>query len=77
MAKGGSTVTYGDMKSTLNLRYQPQGMGRLLDLLSIDCELRGEPSLAALVVGDQTGEVGSDFSGDPATERADLYRFWK
>ncbi len=69
VARSGSTMTYGDLRSDLGLPYRPQGMGRLLDLLSEDCFRRGEPSLASIVVSGSTGEVGSDFDGDPEAER--------
>ena len=67
------TVTYGELKARLQLPWATTGMGRMLDLLSVDCERRGEPSLAAIVVGKQTGEVGHDFDGDPVAERARVY----
>jgi hypothetical protein len=51
-------------------------MGRLLDLLSVDCDRRGEPSLAAIVVNAVTGEIGDDFDGDAAAERRRLYANW-
>lgn len=52
-------------------------MGRLLDVISEDCHLRGEPSLAALVVNAGTGEVGGDYEwGDPVLERRRLYDYW-
>jgi hypothetical protein len=40
-----------------------RGSGRALDLLSWDCERRGEPSLACLFVRQSDGEVGSGFGG--------------
>jgi len=50
----------------------------VLDVLTIDCRNRREPSLAALVVhkgGD--GDVGSGFIGDAAAERNECYRHWQ
>jgi hypothetical protein len=76
VAKAGATITYGDLQAALDLPYRPQGMGRLLDLLSEDCFRRGEPSLASIVVNASTGEVGSDFDGDPVSERELVYRHW-
>lgn len=76
VARTGGTVTYGEVRSDLGLPYAATGMGRLLDLVSIDCFRRGEPSLAALVVSASTGEVGADFDGDAAAERRDLVEFW-
>ena len=73
VARAGQTITYGELKERLNLPWAVNGLGRALDLLSVDCERRGEPSLAALVVTQGTGEVGSDFDGDPVAERAAVY----
>lgn len=77
VAKAADTTTYGQLVDDLELQYLPRGLGRLLDLLSEDCFRRDEPSLAALVVSDTTGEVGSDFGGDAVTERTALYAYWK
>lgn len=76
VARNGGTTTYGELKDDLELSYVPQGLGRLMDLLSVDCTRRDEPSLAALVVTGHTGEVGYDFAGDAAAERELLYNFW-
>lgn len=67
------TVSYTELKERADLPYAQNGLGRLLDLLSEDCFRRGEPSLASLVVNRSTGEVGSDFAGDPVAERADVF----
>lgn len=72
LARAGRTTTYGELKNALALPYSVNGLGRPLDLLSIDCGRRGEPSLAALVVNASTGEVGSDFDGDPVAARNDI-----
>lgn len=77
VAKDGSTTTYGELKADLGLPHPANGLGRLLDLLSEDCRRRREPSLAAIVVGAETGEVGSDFGGDPVAERQALYAHWQ
>ncbi|MBM4570216.1 hypothetical protein GS896_27455 [Rhodococcus hoagii] len=76
-ATRGTTVTYGDILHALDLPYPPNGLGRILDLLSEDCVRRGEYSLAALAVSKATGEVGSSFAGDAAQERGLLYGFWQ
>ena len=73
VARRRQTVTYGRLKADLDLPYLVQGMGRLLDLLSEDCRRRGEPSLAALVVNQATGEVGDDVGGEAAAERELVY----
>ncbi|GAB3928593.1 hypothetical protein GCM10029976_026680 [Kribbella albertanoniae] len=77
VAANGETITYGTLKQQLGLPHPPNGLGRLLDLLSVDCERRGEPSLASLVVNSGTGEVGHDFDGEPMSERGDVYRQWR
>src|SRR5262245_9848562 len=77
VARHGGTMTYGDASSMMNRAYAPNGLGRALDALSIDCERRGELSLVALVVRKDSGEVGSAFVGDPASARSECYRRWK
>lgn len=77
VARHDGRVTYGQVVRDLDLPYLPRGMGRLLDLLSEDCHRRNEPSLAALVVSDSSGEVGSDFAGDAAAERRELVLHWR
>jgi hypothetical protein len=76
VAKAGQTTTYGELKAHAGLPYAPNGLGRPLDLLSEDCRRRDEPSLASLVVSAATGEVGSDFGGDPVAERVAVYALW-
>jgi hypothetical protein len=77
VARHGGTMTYGEASSVMNRAYAPNGLGRALDALSIDCERRGEPSLAALVVHKDSGEVGSSFVGEPAAARSECYQRWK
>ncbi|WP_152975450.1 hypothetical protein [Rhodococcus rhodochrous] len=59
------------------LPHATDGLGRVLDLLSEDCFRRGGPSLAALVVAQSTGEVGSAFRGNPSSERTNVYKHWR
>ena len=59
----GEVITYGEAAVAIDWLYIPQGFGRALDLLSWDCEQRGEPSLACLFVRQGDGEVGSGFVG--------------
>lgn len=40
VAKNGQTITYGELREQARLPHRAQGMGRLLDLLSIDCGRR-------------------------------------
>ncbi len=51
-------------------------MGEVLDVLAIDCELRGEPRLDALVVRQVQGEVGQGFDGDAPRDRAACWAYW-
>jgi hypothetical protein len=77
VAQAGGTITYGGLKADVGMPHPTNGLGRLLDLLSEDCFRRKEPSLASLVVNGSTGEVGSDFDGDAATERVLVYKRWR
>ena len=74
-ASAGETVTYGELREELDLPYLVQGMGRLLDLLTVDCARRGEPSLASLVVSAATGEVGSGYGRGAADERDRVHAY--
>lgn len=75
-AQAGTTITYGEVVRDLRLPVPPKGLGRLLVLLSEDCERRGEPSLAALVVRQSTGEVGSGYGPQAPADRRELIDFW-
>lgn len=75
-ARASATMTYGQASEVCERAYIPQGMGKLLDVLSVDCERRGEPSLAALVVRQDAGEVGDSFIGDAKAARLDCYAHW-
>lgn len=70
-----ATLLYGEVAPLLGL--VSQGMGRTLDLLTEDCGRRNEPSLAALVVRADTGQVGAGFVGDDAAERERCYGYWR
>lgn len=76
VARVKQTITYSDLKREAQVPHSVNGQGRLLDMLSEDCFRRDEPSLAALVVNGDTGEVGDDFEGDPVTERELVYGHW-
>jgi hypothetical protein len=71
-----STLTYRDVKVVIDDLYNPQGLGPLLDLISLDSQERGEPSLAALVVRADTGECGDGFVGKPGVAREECYKYW-
>ena len=72
-----STLTYQEASEAIDRLFAPQGLGRPLDLLSHDCITRGEPSLAALVIGKRTGTVGSAYIGEDAAERERCYKHWR
>lgn len=76
VARRGQTITYGELKAAANLSHPPNGMGRLLDVISEDCRLRDEPSLAPLVVNGMTREVGADYEGEPDFDRQRVYDYW-
>ena len=71
-----TTITYGELKSEAALPHMPTGMGRLLDLTKVECERRGEPDLAALVVNAQTREVGDMYGTGAVGEREQVYQHW-
>lgn len=71
-----STVTYGELVAALRLPTSPKGLGRLLVLLSEDCARRGEPTLAAIVVTQATGEVGDGYGEGARSDREELYDHW-
>jgi hypothetical protein len=74
-----STLTYMEAERAIDLLYPARGLGAALDLLSYDCIKRGEPSLAALVVRKDSGEVGHGFIGGAAAaaaEREKCYGSW-
>lgn len=76
VAQQGETVTYGEVVAGTGITHLPRGLGRLMDLLSEDCFLTEEPSLAALVVNQSTQEVGEAFTGDAGAEREYVYEYW-
>lgn len=75
-ARAGTTITYGEVVRALRLPVPPKGLGRLLVLLSEDCARRGEPTLAALVVRQSTGEVGDGYGPQARDDRKELLDFW-
>lgn len=75
-AQARSITTYGLLSDATGAPYTAQGWGPALDVLSVDCAERGEPSLASLVVRKREGEVGSAFVGDAAAERMRCWAFW-
>jgi hypothetical protein len=75
-ARAGTTITYGEVVRALHLPVPPKGLGRLLVLLSEDCARRGEPTLAALVVKQSTGEVGDGYGPQASDDRRALIDFW-
>jgi hypothetical protein len=75
-ARARATVTYGELVATLKLPCPPKGLGRLLVLLSEDCYRRGEPTLAAIVVTQATGEVGDGYGDGASADRSELYAHW-
>ncbi|GAA5144048.1 hypothetical protein GCM10023340_10930 [Nocardioides marinquilinus] len=74
VARSGGTATYGELKVGARLTHATNGLGRLLDLVGVDCRRRGEPDLAALVVTKQTGEVGDEYGAGAARERSIVHR---
>ncbi|MCP3420345.1 helix-turn-helix transcriptional regulator [Nocardioides pinisoli] len=59
-----STVTYGELARAID--FDPSvppshHMKRVLDIVTDECDSRGEPSLAPLVVNERTGEPGKGY----------------
>ncbi len=77
VARAGNKATYGELVDGAELPYPARGLGRLLELLSGDCDRRGEPGLASLVVAKSSGEVGSGYGGNAAKERTRVYAYWR
>ncbi len=77
VARARGTMTYGDLVEEAELPYPPRRLGRLLVLISEDCDRRGEPTLAAIVVTRSTGEVGDGYGAGASDDRADLYSYWQ
>lgn len=77
IAKQRGLVTYGEFKEAAGLPHAVNGIGRLLDVLSEDCRVRGEPSLAPIVINASTNEVGSDYQGHSELDRTALYDYWQ
>ncbi|MEE6295314.1 hypothetical protein [Georgenia wangjunii] len=75
-ARARATTSYGSLMEATGKPYLPQGLGRVLDVLTMDCARRGEPSLAALVVRRAEREVGDGFTGDAGAERAACWQHW-
>lgn len=76
-AQAEDTTTYAELKQRAGLPHAINGLGRLLDLMRVECARREEPNLAALVVTASTGEVGAGAQGDAVLERAAVYEFWR
>ncbi|GMA33236.1 hypothetical protein [Litorihabitans aurantiacus] len=76
VAQRRGTITYGQLKVAASLTHAANGLGRLLDVVGVDCRLRGEPDLAALVVAAGTREVGTDYGSGAPAERAAVYARW-
>jgi hypothetical protein len=77
LAKRSGTTTYGDLKVAAGLPHPATGLGRVLDLVRLDCERRGEPPLDALVVSQQTGEVSDGHGPRAGAQRDAVYRHWR
>ncbi|MEV4343538.1 hypothetical protein AB0J83_03530 [Actinoplanes sp. NPDC049596] len=75
-ARRGQTITYGELAIAVDRRYHNLQFGDPLDVLSQDCDIFGEPSLAALVVNQRTGLPGDAFVGDAESIRQDCLEYW-
>ncbi len=71
----GGTVNYSQVEALIGIPHRRPG--RWLDLLSIQCQLAGEPSLAAVVVQKHTRRCGFYFDGDEDQARQACYDYWQ
>lgn len=76
VARRGATTTYAEASDATGSAYLPRGLGPTLDVLTIDCSRRGEPSLAPLVVSKGKGEVGSAYGWGADEDRRQCYEHW-
>lgn len=75
-ARHRATVTYGELVRELDLPVPARRLGPLLALVSQDCERRGEPTLASLVVTKATGEVGVGYGPGAPEDRQAAFAYW-
>ncbi len=69
----GGTITYTGLERCLeDSKYSHRNFWGLLDAISLDCERRGEPSLAVLVTRKGVGNVGSGFINNSGLSDEDL-----
>lgn len=82
IAYTGRTITYKGLEKAIeDSRFNYRNFRGLLDVISLDCERRGEDSLAALVIRGDTKEVGDGFinnAGVPLQQyREGVQRYWR
>ena len=71
-----ATITYSKLKAEVGFAHPTHGVGRLLDLITIECGRRGEPSLAVIPVNAATGEVGYLDWRDVKDVRRQVFERW-
>lgn len=69
-------LTYEQAADAVDQRVVDQSVGRRLDVLTYDCEQRGEPPLSALVVSKQTRRASKGDLGDDEADRERCYQHW-
>jgi hypothetical protein len=69
VAKRGGIITYGELKAAASLTHPPNGMKRLLDLVSRIATGAMSRHWRALSVNSSSGEVGPSYEGDPSSDR--------
>lgn len=69
-------ITYGELSEVIGALVAPRHMGPLLHMVGHDCRMRDEPSLAALVVGAASGEVGTADDSWAPPERWACWQRW-
>lgn len=76
LSRSGGTISYGELKAAADVPQPAAGLGRLLDLVGVDCSRRNEPNLACLVVGAETGEVRDGYGQGADSDRERVYHWW-
>ncbi|WP_051281053.1 hypothetical protein [Actinomyces slackii] len=77
VAQHREVITYGELSQSIDGAVLARHMGPLLHMISHDCEARGEPDLASLVVSASTGEVGTPDGSWAVPQRRACWEYWQ
>ncbi|TFH54089.1 hypothetical protein E4J66_00320 [Actinomyces viscosus] len=76
IAQHREVITYGELSDSIGRSVLPRHMGPMLSMISHDCQARGEPDLASLVVSAATGEVGTGDGSWAPPQRLACWARW-